>query len=101
MAALTSAGGDLENVMTSIGLMMTAEERLAGLAIHLPEGPTPFGAYVPAVQTGRLLFISGMLATSGHAATMTGVVGRTLDIAAGRQAAYTAALNALAVIKKK
>ena len=37
----------------------TAEDRLAGLGIQLPEAPTPFGAYVPAVQTGNLLFLSG------------------------------------------
>ena len=46
----------------------TAEDRLAMLGIHLPDAPTPFGAYVPAVQTGNLLFLSGMLATSGHRA---------------------------------
>jgi enamine deaminase RidA (YjgF/YER057c/UK114 family) len=44
----------------------TAEDRLAKLGIQLPDEPTPFGAYVPAVQTGNLLFLSGMLATSGH-----------------------------------
>ena len=43
---------------------MTAEDRLAELGIHLPDTPTPFGAYVPAVQSGSLLFLSGMLATS-------------------------------------
>jgi enamine deaminase RidA (YjgF/YER057c/UK114 family) len=43
----------------------TAEERLAKLGVHLPDAPTPFGAYVPAVQTGNLLFLSGILATSG------------------------------------
>jgi enamine deaminase RidA (YjgF/YER057c/UK114 family) len=78
----------------------TAEDRLARLGIHLPEAPTPFGAYVPAVQTGNLLFLSGMLATSGHAATVVGIVGKDLDVKAGRQAAYTAALNALALAKK-
>ena len=56
----------------------TAEDRLATLGIHLPDAPTPFGAYVPAVKTGNLLFLSGMLATSGHAATVVGVVGKTL-----------------------
>src|SRR5580704_15476480 len=79
----------------------TAEERLIELGIHLPEGPTPFGAYVPAVQTGNLLFLSGMLATSGHAATIVGVVGKNLDVKAGRRAAYTAALNAIALTKKE
>src|SRR6266436_2895306 len=75
----------------------TAEERLGKLGIHLPDAPTPFGAYVPAVQTGNLLFLSGMLATSGHTATVAGIVGKDLDVKAGRQAAYTAALNVLAL----
>ena len=78
-----------------------AEDRLARLGIHLPEAPTPFGAYVPAVQTGNLLFLSGMLATSGHAATAVGVVGKDLDVKAGREAAHTAALNVLALTKKQ
>src|SRR5437899_6568582 len=79
----------------------TAEDRLARLGIHLPDAPTPFGAYVPAVQTGDLLFLSGMLATSGHTATVTGIVGKDLDVKAGREAAYTAALNVLALTKKQ
>ena len=64
----------------------TAEDRLAKLGIHLPDASTPFGAYVPAVQTGNLLFLSGMLATSGHAATAVGVVGKDkdLEVKAGR-----------------
>lgn len=79
----------------------TAEDRLIKLGLQLPEAPTPFGAYVPAVQTGNLLFLSGMLATSGHKATITGVLGKQLDVQAGRQAATTAALNALALAKKQ
>jgi enamine deaminase RidA (YjgF/YER057c/UK114 family) len=79
----------------------TAEDRLGSLGIQLPDAPTPFGAYVPAVQTGNLLFLSGMLATSGHAATVVGVVGKNLDVDAGRQAATTATLNALALTRKQ
>ena len=79
----------------------TTEDRLAKLGIHLPEAPTPFGAYVPAVQAGNLLFLSGMLATSGHTATVVGIVGKNLDVKAGRDAAYTAALNVLALTKKQ
>ena len=78
-----------------------AEGRLAKLGIRLPDAPTPFGAYVPAVQTGNLLFLSGMLATSGHAATAIGVVGKDLDVKSGREAARTAALNALALTKQQ
>jgi enamine deaminase RidA (YjgF/YER057c/UK114 family) len=81
--------------------LTAAEDRLARLGIHLPDAPAPFGAYVPAVQTGNLLFLSGMLATSGHTARVVGVVGKNLDIKAGREAAYTAALNALALTKKQ
>jgi enamine deaminase RidA (YjgF/YER057c/UK114 family) len=79
----------------------TAEDRLAKLGIHLPDAPTPFGAYVPAVQTGNLLFLSGMLATSGHTATVVGIVGKDLDVKAGREAAHLAALNVLALTKKQ
>jgi hypothetical protein len=78
----------------------TAEERLAGLGIRLPDAPSGVGAYVAEIQTGNLLFLSGMLATSGHAATVVGVVGKDLGVRAGREAAYTAALNALALAKK-
>ena len=81
--------------------LTAAEDRLARLGIQLPDAPAPFGAYVPAVQTGNLLFLSGMLATSGHAARVVGVLGKNLDIKAGREAAYTAALNALALTKKQ
>jgi enamine deaminase RidA (YjgF/YER057c/UK114 family) len=81
--------------------LTTAEDRLAELGIHLPDAPTPFGAYVPAVRSGNLLFLSGMLATSGHAATVVGVVGKNLDVKQAREAAYTAALNALALAKKQ
>jgi enamine deaminase RidA (YjgF/YER057c/UK114 family) len=81
--------------------MIAAEERLAAMGLSLPDAPTPFGAYVPAVRTGDLLFLSGMLATSGHAATVVGVVGDGLGVPAGRAAAQTAALNALALAKRE
>ena len=69
---------------------------------HSPAGcADAFGAYVPGVQTGNLLFLSGMLATSGHTATVVGVVGQDLDVKAARAAAYTAALNVLALAKKQ
>ena len=79
----------------------TAEDRLAKLGIHLPAAPAPFGAYVPAVQTGNLLFLSGMLATSGHTARVVGIVGKDLDMKAGQDAARAAALNVLALTRKQ
>ena len=79
----------------------TADDRLGKLGIELPDAPTPLGAYVPAVQTGNLIFLSGMLATSGHTVAVAGTVGKDLDVNAGREAAYRAALNALALARKQ
>ncbi len=77
------------------------EDRLAELGVHLPDAPTPCGAYVLALQTGNLLFLSGMLATFGHTASVVGIVGKDLDVKVDRAAAYTAALNVLALTKKQ
>src|SRR5207247_11319276 len=78
----------------------TAEDRLAKLGIKLPAPPEPFGTYVEAVQTGNLLFLTGMLPTEGRAAKFVGRVGAELDVEAGRKAARLAALNVLAVARK-
>jgi len=77
-----------------------AEERLKALGIKLPAPPEPFGAYAEAVQTGNLLFLTGMLPTEGRAAKFLGRVGAELDVEAGRSAAHLAALNVLAVARK-
>src|SRR6185295_9473500 len=79
---------------------ITAENRLAKLGIKLPAPPVPFGTYVEAVQTGNLLFLTGMLPTEGHEAKVIGRVGGELDVEAGRKAAHLAALNVLAVARQ-
>src|SRR5207244_1103355 len=78
----------------------SAEQRLKELGIKLPAPPEPFGAYVEAVQTGNLLFLSGMLPTEGRGAKFIGRVGAELDVEAGRKAAHLAALNVLAVARQ-
>jgi enamine deaminase RidA (YjgF/YER057c/UK114 family) len=78
----------------------SAEQRLKDIGIQLPAPPEPFGIYVEAVQTGNLLFLTGMLPTEGRAAKFVGRVGAELDAEAGRKAAYLAALNALAVARR-
>jgi enamine deaminase RidA (YjgF/YER057c/UK114 family) len=77
-----------------------AEQRLQALGIKLPAPPEPFGTYAEAVQTGNLLFLTGMLPTEGRAAKFLGRVGAELDVEAGRQAAHLAALNSLAVARQ-
>jgi len=78
----------------------SAEQRLKELGIKLPAPPEPFGTYVEAVQTGNLLFLSGMLPTEGRVAQFIGRVGAELDAEAGRKAAYLATLNGLAVARQ-
>src|SRR5258708_32711073 len=78
----------------------SAEQRLKELGIKLPVPPEPFGSYVEAVQTGNLLFLSGMLPTEGHGAKFIGRIGAELDVKAGRAAARLAVLNGLAVARQ-
>jgi enamine deaminase RidA (YjgF/YER057c/UK114 family) len=78
----------------------SAEQRLKELGLELPAPPAPFGTYAEAVQTGNLLFLTGMLPTQGGVAKFVGRVGAELDVEAGRKAAYLAALNALAVARE-
>jgi enamine deaminase RidA (YjgF/YER057c/UK114 family) len=78
----------------------TAEVRLAQLGIKLPAPPEPFGVYAESVQTGNLLFLTGMLPTEGRAAKFIGRLGAELDVESARKAAHLAALNMLAVAKQ-
>jgi enamine deaminase RidA (YjgF/YER057c/UK114 family) len=80
--------------------LASAERRLQELGIELPSAPTPFGSYVEAVQAGNLLFLSGMLPVVDHKPKYIGRLGKELDREAGCDAAYTAALGALAAAKE-
>jgi enamine deaminase RidA (YjgF/YER057c/UK114 family) len=78
----------------------TAEKRLRDLGIDLPQPPAPLGAYVEAVQTGSLLFLSGTLPLAGGVPDFVGRVGAELSIEDGRRATHLAALNALAAARE-
>jgi enamine deaminase RidA (YjgF/YER057c/UK114 family) len=84
---------------TKIEQLNSPESRLENLGIQLPAPPTPFGSYVEALQTGNLLFLSGMLPVIDHKPASVGRIGRELDAIAGREAARTAALSTLAAVK--
>src|SRR5947209_162702 len=84
---------------TTVG-PVSATQRLQELGIDLPAPPQPFGMYAEAVQTGNLLFLTGMLPTEGRSARFVGRVGDELTVDAGRQAARLAAINALAVTRE-
>jgi enamine deaminase RidA (YjgF/YER057c/UK114 family) len=76
------------------------EQRLKELGINLPAPPEPFGTYVEAVQTGALLFLTGMHPTEGRSAKFVSRLGAELDVETGPKAARLAALNALAVARR-
>ncbi len=93
--------GSKDKVLSGDGSRLsTVEQRLRQIGIKLPAPPEPFGIYAEAVQTGNLLFLTGMLPTEGREAKFIGRIGAELDLQMGRKAAYLAALNALAVARE-
>jgi enamine deaminase RidA (YjgF/YER057c/UK114 family) len=76
-----------------------ADRRLQELGIVLPPPPTPLGAYVEAVRSGKLVFFSGMLPVISREPRYVGRVGGALTAEDGRKAAETATLSALAAAR--
>ena len=65
---------------------MSVYDKLAELQIQLPPVAVPAAAYVPYVQTGNLLFISGHIAKK-DGKPWVGQLGRTMQTAEGKEAA--------------
>ena len=80
---------------------MSIDAKLKELGIHLPPPPSPVATYVPAVQTGNLLFVSGVIPMREGKPVMTGKVGKELTLEQGYEAAKVALLNALAIVQKE
>jgi len=78
---------------------MSPEDKLKELGIELPEAPKPLGSYVPCVQTGNLIFLSGILPLRNGKLIRTGKVGESLSLDEAREDARTAAINALSILK--
>ncbi|MFS2109819.1 RidA family protein [Sphingomonas sp. Sphisp140] len=80
--------------------MTTAIDRkLEELGLTLPEAAAPVAAYVPVVEAGGLLHISGQLPFK-DGALMTGRLGEDRDLDYGAEAAQRCALMLVAQIKK-
>lgn len=77
---------------------MSASKRLAELGVDLPSPAKPLAAYVPAVQTGKLVYTSGQLPLVDGDVTHTGKVGATVTPEEAKAAARTCAINALAAV---
>ena len=78
--------------------MTTPEQRLTELGITLPEVRSPAGAYVPAVRTGNLVFLSGA-GPIGDGEIVTGKVGDTVDLDRAAHAARLVGLQLLAALR--
>ena len=78
--------------------MSTPEQRLTELGIELPEIRPPAGAYVPAVRTGNLVFLSGA-GPIGGGEIVTGKVGDTVDLDRAVHAARLVGLQLLAALR--
>ena len=79
--------------------MMNVETNTVHVHGSLPPTPQPLGAYVPTVQAGDLLFVSGMLPILNGVLQFVGRIGESLTIEQGREAALLAARNALAAAR--
>jgi len=77
---------------------MSIDEKLAALGHTLPEAAAPVAAYVPTVEAGGLLHVSGQLPFL-DGALMTGRCGEDRDEAYGRQAAERCGLMLIAQVK--
>ena len=78
--------------------MARIEARLAELGYTLPAVAAPIAAYVPAVQTGNLIFTSGQLPTVEGKLVASGKVGADVEVDVAKAAAQVCALNGLAAI---
>lgn len=74
---------------------MSIDARLAELNITLPAAPAPAANYVPYVQSGNMLFVSGQI-SAGPDGLIKGRVGDDVDVAAGADAARASGLALLA-----
>lgn len=77
---------------------MSIEATLAHRGIDLPEAPAPAANYVPYVQSGNLVFVSGQISADAGG-LITGRLGDTMDVEAGAAAARRCGLALIAQLK--
>ena len=78
--------------------MSAYESRLAELGVTLPDAPAPAANYVPYVQVGDLVHVSGQISMA-NGEFITGKLGDDMDAEAGADAARACAISLLAQVK--
>jgi enamine deaminase RidA (YjgF/YER057c/UK114 family) len=76
---------------------MNVYDKLKELGITLPPVATPAAAYVPFVQTGNLVFLSGHIAKK-DGKTWVGQLGRTMNTDEGKAAARAIAIDLMGTL---
>jgi len=79
--------------------MGAVEMKLNQLGLNLPDAPKPVAAYIPAKQTGNLVFTAGQLPMVNGELISKGLLGQDVEIDEAKKAARICTLNALAAIK--
>ena len=79
--------------------MANIESRIKEIGFSLPEAPKPVAAYIPAKQTGKLVFTAGQLPMVNGELISKGLLGQDVEIDEANKAARICTLNALAAIK--
>jgi len=79
--------------------MGKVENRLSELGLVLPDAPKPVAAYIPAKQSGKLVFTAGQLPMVNGELISKGFLGQEVAIEDANKAARVCTLNALAAIK--
>lgn len=79
--------------------MSQIEQKIIDLGFVLPETAKPLAAYIPAVQSGNLVFTSGQLPMVDGSLAETGKVGGSVSPERAKELATVCALNALAAVK--
>lgn len=77
----------------------TIQKRLAALGVTLPAASAPAANYLPYARSGALVLTAGQLPLDGGALTATGLLGRDVDMEAGKAAARQCAINVLAQLQ--
>jgi len=78
---------------------MTIDDKLKELGISLTDTPKPLGSYIPCVQTGNLLFLSGVLPLRHGQLTRTGRVGEDISRDEACEEARQVVINSLSILK--
>jgi enamine deaminase RidA (YjgF/YER057c/UK114 family) len=80
-------------------LMGNVESKIEQVGLKLPDAPKPVAAYIPAKQTGNLVFTAGQLPMVNGELISKGLLGQDVEIDEANKAARICTLNALAAIK--